>query len=59
MSMMDIISGIKERGFSMPILLRLGDILQSQITLLHESFRNAIQTFGYQGDYRGCLSHQS
>ena len=52
-SMMDIISGIKERGFSMPILLRLGDILQSQITLLHESFRNAIQTFGYQGDYRG------
>ena len=36
-SMMDIISGIKERGLGMPILLRLGNILQSQITLLHES----------------------
>jgi len=52
-SMMDIISGIKERGLGMPILLRLGNILQSQITLLHESFKTAIETFGYKGAYRG------
>ena len=52
-SMMNIISGIKERGLGMPILLRLGDILQSQITLLHESFKTAIENFGYKGTYRG------
>jgi len=52
-SMMDIISGIKERGFGMPILLRLGDILQSQISLLHESFKATIESLGYKGDYRG------
>jgi arginine decarboxylase len=54
-SMMDIISGIKERGLKMPILLRLGDILQSRISLLHDSFQTAIDTFGYKGQYRGVF----
>ncbi|MFZ2634384.1 MAG: biosynthetic arginine decarboxylase [Desulfosalsimonadaceae bacterium] len=54
-SMMDIISGIKERGLGMPILLRLGDILQSRISLLHDSFQTAIDTFGYKGQYRGVF----
>jgi arginine decarboxylase len=53
--MMDIISGIKERGLKMPILLRLGDILQSRISLLHDSFQTAIDTFGYKGQYRGVF----
>jgi arginine decarboxylase len=52
-SMMDIISGVKDRGFGMPILLRLGNILQSRISLLHESFKTAIDNFGYKGEYRG------
>jgi arginine decarboxylase len=52
-SLMDIISGIKDRGLGMPILLRFGDILQSRITRLHESFGNAIKEYGYQGIYSG------
>ena len=52
-SLMSIISGIKDRGMSMPVLLRFRDILQSQITLLHESFRAAIKENGYKGEYRG------
>jgi len=52
-SLMDIISGIKDRGLGMPVLLRFGDILQSRITRLHESFRASIEKFGYQGIYRG------
>ncbi|MEA2108137.1 MAG: biosynthetic arginine decarboxylase [Pseudomonadota bacterium] len=52
-SLMDIISGIEDRGLGMPVLLRLGNILQSQISLLHESFKSAIEDFGYKGDYRG------
>lgn len=54
-SLMDIISGIKERGLRMPIMLRLGDILQSRISLLHDSFQTAIETFGYKGKYRGVF----
>lgn len=52
-SIMDIISGVKDRGLGMPILLRLGNILQSRISLLHESFKTAIDNFGYKGEYRG------
>jgi arginine decarboxylase len=52
-SVMDIISGVKDRGLGMPILLRLGNILQSRISLLHESFKTAIDNFGYKGEYRG------
>lgn len=52
-SLMDIISGIKDRGLGMPVLLRFGDILQSRIMRLHESFSHAIQEYGYQGIYRG------
>ncbi|SPD73561.1 Biosynthetic arginine decarboxylase [uncultured Desulfobacterium sp.] len=54
-SLMDVISGIKERGLGMPILLRVGDILQSRISLLHNSFQTAIDTFGYKGQYRGVF----
>lgn len=52
-SLMEIVSGIKARGLGMPVLLRIGNILDSQISLIHESFRKAIENFGYQGQYRG------
>lgn len=52
-SMMEIISGIEERGLSMPVLLRLEGILDSRIRQLHESFAKAIKTSGYQSVYRG------
>ncbi len=51
-SMMDVISGVKERGLEMPVLLRIGDILDSRIKLLHESFRNTIEHVGYKGSFR-------
>ncbi|OGV52051.1 MAG: arginine decarboxylase [Lentisphaerae bacterium GWF2_44_16] len=52
-SLMDIISGLSARGMHMPVLLRFENILDSQITLLHENFRNAIKEFDYKGDYKG------
>ncbi len=52
-SLMDIVSGIKDRGLGMPVLLRIGNILDSQISLLHDSFRKAIAQAGYKGEYRG------
>ena len=36
-----ISSGIRERGFDMPVLLRIENILDAQITSLNETFRSA------------------
>ena len=52
-SLMEIISGIKERGLDMPVLLRIENMLDSQLSILHESFNDAIKQFNYRGQYRG------
>jgi len=52
-SLMDVVSGLKERGMGMPALLRLEDILASRIKTLHETFAKAIKELGYKGVYRG------
>jgi len=52
-SVLDIVKGINARGLGMPVLLRISNILDSQITLLHESFQKAIKNFNYKGEYRG------
>lgn len=54
-SLMKIISGLQERGMDMPVLVRFGDILNSRIKLLNESFQSAIRELGYQGSYRGVF----
>ncbi|NLM75219.1 MAG: biosynthetic arginine decarboxylase [Clostridiaceae bacterium] len=52
-SIMDIISGIRERGLDMPVLLRFENILDSQISYLNNSFAEAIKNLGYKNVYRG------
>jgi len=52
-SLHKIIKEVEERGLSMPVLLRIENILGSQIKLLHKSFNKAIKEFDYQGSYRG------
>ena len=52
-SLMDIVKGVKERGMDMPVLLRIGNILDSQIQLLPKSFAKAIKQTGYKGVYKG------
>lgn len=54
-SLMDIIRGIRARGLSFPVLLRISNILDSQISLLHETFRKAIHAFNYKGKYQGVF----
>ncbi len=54
-SVYELIQGIKERGYDMPVLLRVENILDSQITLLHKSFGTAIKKLGYKGNYRGVF----
>ena len=54
-SVLEIIHEIKERGYDMPVLLRIENILDSQISLLHQTFREAISELGYKGAYRGVF----
>ena len=54
-SIPEIIKGMRERGYDMPVLLRFENILDSQISLLHESFRKAIKAMEYKGKYRGVF----
>ena len=54
-SVPEVIRGMRERGYDMPVLLRIENILDSQISLLHESFRKAIASLGYRGEYRGVF----
>ncbi len=51
----EIIAGIRERGMSMPVLLRFGDILDDRIRTLNESFAKAIADAKFQGPYRGVF----
>ncbi len=54
-SVYEIIQEVKDRGYDMPVLLRIENILDSQISLLHQSFRKAISDLGYKGAYRGVF----
>ncbi|MDR2694967.1 MAG: biosynthetic arginine decarboxylase [Deltaproteobacteria bacterium] len=55
LSIPEVIRGMRERGYDMPVLLRVENILDSQLTLLHDSFRKAIKSLGYRGKYRGVF----
>ena len=52
-SLMDIITGVRERGLDMPVLLRFENLLDSQISFLNNSFSDAMKKLGYRGEYRG------
>lgn len=53
--LVEIIAGLRERGYDMPVLLRIENILSSRIEHIHESFRKAISDLGYHGEYRGVF----
>jgi arginine decarboxylase len=52
-SLMEVIAGLKERGISMPVLLRFRDILDRTVARINESFAEAVANTGYKGCYRG------
>ncbi len=52
-SLPEIARGIQDRGFDLPVLVRLSDILDARIKRLHESFASAIADYSYEGRYRG------
>ncbi len=53
--LLDIIRGIEDRGFGMPVLLRIENLLDQQISRLNDSFRNSMKASGYKGRYQGVF----
>ncbi|MGW8195863.1 MAG: biosynthetic arginine decarboxylase, partial [Desulforhopalus sp.] len=53
-SIADIAFGVKDRGLDMPVILRIENILDAQITSLNESFRGAMSELGYKGTFMGA-----
>jgi arginine decarboxylase len=49
----ELVDELVQRGISPPLLIRFNDILRSRIQIINESFRRAIQEYGYKGEYKG------
>ena len=49
-----VANGVRERGLDMPVLLRIENILDAQITSLNETFRTAMEELGYTGSFMGA-----
>ena len=53
-SIANVAEGIRARGFDMPVLLRIDNILDAQIRSINETFRAAMEELGYQGRFMGA-----
>lgn len=51
--LMEIVEGLIERDFQMPVLLRIENILDAQVSRLNNAFRQAISELNYEASYRG------
>lgn len=51
----ELTAQLAERGLDLPLLLRFPDILHHRIRLINECFNRAIETYDYQGTYRGVF----
>ncbi|MGO1617047.1 MAG: biosynthetic arginine decarboxylase [Oceanisphaera sp.] len=47
----DVVEQLKADGYAAPVLLRFPDIIKSRIDALFSAFNEAIDEYGYQGDY--------
>ncbi len=53
-SIAEVAEGIRARGFDMPVLLRIDNILDAQIESLNETCRAAMEELGYKGRFMGA-----
>jgi len=53
-SIKEIVEGIRDRGLDMPVLLRIENILDSQIAALNNCFMHAMEGLHYQGKFMGA-----
>jgi arginine decarboxylase len=53
--LIEVIAGVRARGYEMPVLLRIENILDSQISSMHETFRAKMKELEYKGTFRGVF----
>lgn len=53
-SIPQVVEGLKDRGLDMPVLLRVENILDAQITELNSTFISAMEDLGYHGSFMGA-----
>ncbi len=51
----ELITAIQQRGHSLPVLLRVENLLDSSIAMINNSFQQAISTAGYRNTYQGVF----
>jgi arginine decarboxylase len=51
----ELVEDLRERGHSLPLLLRFGDILRERVREIAECFRQAIGEYEYGGAYQGVF----
>ena len=51
--LLEIVEGVRDRGYSTPVLLHFGDVLETVLGDLRQAFDGAIEQHGYRGAYRG------
>ena len=49
----ELVDDIQSKGYSLPVLIRFSDILKASIANLANSFQNAIEEYGFEGQYHG------
>ena len=49
----ELADDIRDKGYSLPALIRFSDILKSSIANLTQAFQKAANEYGYKGDYHG------
>ena len=54
-ALIDIIKEIEERGFQGPILIRFPHLIRKQINSLYNSFKKAMKTFDYKGNFKAVF----
>ena len=55
LDLMSVAEEARDRGLTMPLLLRFQDLLRHRVQVLNEEFRAAIAEASYQGQYRGVF----
>lgn len=54
-SMQQIVAGLADRELSMPVMLRIENLISDRVVKLNEGFRDAIDQSGYAGSYKSVF----
>ncbi len=54
-SMKQVIAGLADHDLSMPVMLRIENLISDRVVKLNQGFRDAIEKSGYRGEYKAVF----